>query len=142
MIGESLYEHLKDDAGITAIVGTKVRPLVASTKDVLPYLTFSQIGGDHVHHMASASGLAGPLFQIDCWETKALLAHTLADAVRESLDGNEHFTMGTVNTTFVSSAMLQGELDNVVTPTHGDEPSTYRVTQTWKFWHAETVPTF
>lgn len=55
-----------------SLPGIPVRPDVALSTDVTPYIVYSQFTGDRVKSLAGDSGLANPRFQIDVYSlTKA-----------------------------------------------------------------------
>ena len=142
-IQSALYEHLKDDAGILAIVGDKVYPVVAGPDDSLPYITYQLISRQHEHDLGAASGLARTRIQVNCWESTAALAETLADTVRDSLDGFRG-TMGTVNTEAVKATLLDGEIEAYDPPADPDraEGGVFSVKMDFRIWYGETIPTF
>lgn len=142
-IQSALYEHLKDDSGISAIVGDKVYPLVASGDDSPPYITFQLITRRHEHDLGAASGLARTRIQVNCWESTAALAEALADTVRESLDGFSG-TMGTTNAAAVKSCRLDGEVEAYDPPADADraEAGVFSVKMDFLIWYGETIPTF
>ena len=141
-IQSALYEHLKDDSGISAIVGSKVYPLVAAPGDP-PYITFQLITRGHEHDMGAASGLARTRIQINCWQSTATLAETLADTVRDALDGFSG-TMGTTNTAAVKSCRLDSELEAYDPPADADraEAGVFSIKMDFLIWYTETIPTF
>ena len=139
-IKTALYDLLAADGTVAGIVSTRIYHQAASTNADLPYIVIQRIGSIHDHHMTAATGLTRPSIQIDCWSTSSTLAQALAEAVREALDVYRG-TMGT-DSLFVNVASLQGENDDYEIPRSDEEVTSYRVTQDWLIWHAESVPTF
>ena len=142
-IQSALYEHLKDDSAISTIVGSKVYPLVASDDDSPPYITFQLITRGHEHDLGAASGLARTRMQVNCWQSTPTLAETLADTVRDALDGFSG-TMGTTNTAAVKSCRLDGDFEDYDPPPDPDraEAGVFSVKMDFLIWYTETIPTF
>ena len=138
---DSLYEHLTDNAGVSAIVGTQVYPHLAPQNVSRPYITFALISSTRYPHLAAASGVVSQRIQINCWSNTDLGADTLGNAVRASLDGFND-TMGTTSTTDVRRVFLDDESDAFEQPTDGREQGLYCVQQDYIIWHTESVPTF
>lgn len=138
---DSLYEHLKDDSGVSAIVGTRIYPHLAPQDASRPYITYALISSVRRPHMVAASGVVSQRIQINCWGDTDLGADTLGNAAREALDGFRG-TMGTDIETDVRRVFLDEESDAFEGPTDGREQGIYCVQQDYIIWHAESVPTF
>ena len=137
---DALYEQLKDNAGISALVGTRVYHSVAPESATRPFIVFQQIGGDHVHDMSGASGLARRDIQIAYYADKPKDAEAGSEAIRNAIDGFNG-TMGTIVTADVSGSFLSGSIDTfepAAETKHG--MSVYGINQSWTFWHTETAP--
>jgi len=112
-IKTDLRGHLAANAGVAAIT-TRISLSRSNESDALPRITVHQIGGDHKHHTLAATGRAFGRFQIDCHADTPIGADTLAEAVRQSLDGFR----GTMNAgTFVCKCHLDDER-TAYTPPH------------------------
>lgn len=137
----ALYDELKNNAGVSAIVSTRIYPGVADDDASTPYITFTRISAERLHHMMATSGRARTTIQINSWDDNAKGAHELSDAIREGLD---HFdgTLGSAQTATVQLAKLENERDQYEAPIDGSEVGVHSVQQDWAFWHSETIPTF
>lgn len=137
----AIYEHLKDDASIAALVGTRIYPGNAPAGTDFPRITYGRTGNQHVRHMTGASGFAQPRFEITSWDTDDLVVEELAEHIRNRFD---HFrgTMGTVSTADVRVAMLDSDSDGLVSPTDADDLPIHSRVLEFLIWHTETVPTY
>lgn len=141
-IAGALSSFLKANTDVSLKVGSRVYRAIARQGTPFPYVIIQQISGRHVRHMAAASGLAAPVFQISCVDDDPVGADDLADAVREALD---HFigTMGTPpNTATVQAAFLEGEASMFEPPRDASDVGIHVVRMTFEIWHTETVPVF
>ena len=113
---KALAAELEGDAGVNAVVGTKVyrndvRPGISA-----PYIQIQMNGGPgHVKHMAGVSTLANRNGAVRCFQTTSDLAEELATLARKALDGFRQAsgTLGSgPNTADVQRLSLQAPIDN------------------------------
>ena len=74
-----LLRMLQEDAGLSALVGSKVFPLFIPSGNYLPCVTFQRLGGRPANTLSGASGMEEIALQIDVWardydEAKAMRA--------------------------------------------------------------------
>ena len=62
-----LLRMLQEDAGLSALVGSKVFPLFIPSGNYLPCVTFQRLGGRPANTLSGASGLEEIDLQIDVW---------------------------------------------------------------------------
>jgi len=86
-IDEALVAHLTGDAAVSALIGTKVRPLRADPDDTAPYIVYQRIVTTEEHSHSGPTGVQRPRFQFSCVGSSYAQARTLAIAVRASLNG-------------------------------------------------------
>lgn len=84
---EGLFAFLTADAGVSALVATRVYPNVAAQDASLPYIVYQRISTPRVGSHSGPSGLAHPRFQLTCADDSYSGAKALADSVRSALDG-------------------------------------------------------
>lgn len=83
---------LKASAEVTAIVATRIYPILAPSRSTSagatwePYLTYQTTDGDQDYHMQGES-MSLAVVQVDCWATTYKNASMLADAVKKTLSG-------------------------------------------------------
>lgn len=90
-IESSLYARLTAHAGVSALVGTRIYPLLMPQTPVLPAITYQRISAEHIASIGGHSGLENPRIQIDIWalsyNTSKALAAQVRAALTESMDG-------------------------------------------------------
>ena len=80
-----LLRTLLDDAGLSALVGSKVFALVIPQGTKLPCITFQRIGGMPANTLSGHSGLEEIDLQIDVWARDYDEAKAVAKAVRAAM---------------------------------------------------------
>jgi hypothetical protein len=90
-----LYATLNTDAGVRAIVGqdtspqqSRIYPGHAPESATVPLITYDRITGTRIDTLPGVGDMQSHLIQINCVDTSAILAQTLADAVYSALEGN------------------------------------------------------
>jgi len=143
MIGKALYDELKNDAAVAALVGAKIRIDVADDKDALPFIVFHRISDVPFHHLGGASGVTVQRWQFDCCAATRLATHAIEDAVREALDGFQNATMGSgENTHFVQRCHKAGAVDQYTPSDDEDEYGVFVTSVDYEITGTESVPTF
>lgn len=137
-MNKALYGHLTGDAGISALVSTRVFQHQAPTSAALDRITFTRVANEHENHLLGGAGLSRTLYQIDVWAVSGKRALAIAEAIRASLDGFIGKLMGTVN---VRYAFLNNERDSIEKPVDGSEDSVFRISQDYNITHTESIPT-
>lgn len=82
-----LREFLLDDAPIAAVVVDRVFPIVLKQGEQRASIVYQRISGQGDHWMQGPTGLARPRYQIDCWSLVTAEANSLANLVKERIDG-------------------------------------------------------
>jgi hypothetical protein len=72
MIETGLYALLSTEPSITALVGTRVYPLILPTDGTFPAITYQIVGGQSFPTLTT-TGLQKIRLQVDCWATDAYL---------------------------------------------------------------------
>ena len=80
-----LLRTLREDAGLSALVGSKVFPLFIPSGNYLPCVTFQRLGGRPPNTLSGASGLEEIDLQIDVWARDYDEAKAIAKAVRAAM---------------------------------------------------------
>lgn len=95
----ALYHVLTTDAGVSALVGSRVVPHSVPQATAAPYVTYQVTERERANHLSGNSGLVREVFTIGCWsEVGYLQAINVAAAVRTALDGISG-TLGAVGQT-------------------------------------------
>ena len=80
-----LLRTLREDAGLSALVGNKVFALVIPQGTKLPCITFQRIGGMPANTLSGHSGLEEIDLRIDVWARDYDEAKAIAKAVRAAM---------------------------------------------------------
>jgi len=131
-----MVAHLKADAGVAAIVGTKVYPVPIPQGQSAPYLLYQRYDTDHIRDLSGPSGLRRTSFQLDAYSESPAEAEALSESVRLSLDG----WRGTWSGIRVTSVILEKITDAFINDPDGGEDVLYRVSIDIIVWHAESIP--
>ena len=107
LLEEGLYTFLQSRAGLTALVGTRIYPVMAPQGVALPYVAFDRVDTRPEQALGEAAGLATTRVQFDCYAAGAKQAKELADALRQALDGQS----GTWGSVVVGACLWLNELD-------------------------------
>lgn len=107
ILEEGIYAHLTDDAGVAALVGTRIYPLQVPQDVTLPAVAYQRISGPRDHAHDGPTGLVRARVQFSALGSTYLEAKTVTEALRAALDGFKG-TMGTVE---VQTVFLENERD-------------------------------
>ena len=129
-VERALYALLTGDAGVSALIGARLYPVIAPLGTAAPYATYQRISARRVRSLTQRSGLSFARIQVDALATTYAGARGLADAIRTTLDGYR----GTAGGIAIESATLQSDQDIY----EGEaEPPLYRVSQDYMLAHTE-----
>lgn len=96
------------DSGISAIVGSRIYPVILEEGATFPALVYQRISGPRVQSLDGASGLAVLRIAISCYTTLFATARDLAAKIRVLLNGYR----GTLSEgTVVGGTLLLDERD-------------------------------
>lgn len=126
IIEQALYSRLTDFAGLTALVGSRIYPLVRRQGSALPALTYQKISAIREHLMVADANVVVARMQVDCWDASAMGVKNVAEQVRLALQDYS----GTEATVVIQRIFIENEIDDW-------NPSTeiYRVTYDFLIWH-------
>lgn len=79
--------RLAANAGVSAIVSTRIYPHSAPQSATMPYIVYQRIDAVHEHHMRGASGMYHSRVQLDLYVSSYSGLIALRDVVRLALDG-------------------------------------------------------
>lgn len=83
----ALVDFILADNGIVAVVGSRVFPLKIPQSVDQTSIVYTRVSGLSGHHMAGRDGLARARIQVDCWSKSADASSSLANLVKDRLDG-------------------------------------------------------
>lgn len=122
----ALYAALTADAGVSALVASRVFPKGGRQGVDYPYITYQRISTQGAAHLTGASDLDWPRFQLDVWGHSFATARAVADAMRTALDAVEHTAAGLTFT-----ATIQDERSDF-----DGETGKCRISQDYFIWHS------
>lgn len=129
---QALYTRLSGFAGLTALVSTRIYPLVLPQNPTLPAVTYQRIDGLREEGIAGSHGLAHPRIQIDAWASSYTSAKAVAVQVRSAL-----YRLGwTEDSVTVLDAFIEDDRD-FYEPSVRDGGSIFRTSQDYIIWHRE-----
>jgi hypothetical protein len=116
LIEEALRRHLGNHAGLAALVGPRIHPLVMPQGTVLPSVTYQKISCP-VEYTMDDKSLAHPRFQFDCWAASRpdgtsgySIVKDVAAQVKAALHGFSGI-MGGAGGVNVIGTWIEGETD-------------------------------
>jgi hypothetical protein len=128
-----LRTALVSSTAVTAIIGTRIYPVLAPASAALPLVTWRRSGIERGQTLAGPAGLPRVSVEFSIYGTTYEQARELADAMRVVLDGYG----GTVDNTTVRQTSLEDESDDFVTLAGADMPPVYQITQRYDLWWTE-----
>ncbi len=138
-IETALFSHLSVQAGITALVSTRVYATVPPSDPTYPFITFQIFSDVPEHDMSGAVGLTQVKVQIDAWAFLVAEQQAIAEAVRNELDGFRG-ALGTealaIRSCFLDSRNTFQEPDK-----QGKNLPVHRSSLDFSIWHVESLPT-
>lgn len=86
-IRPALREFLLGDSNIVALVVARIYPIKMPQGTNVASIVYSRISGQSDYKMEGPTGLSRPRIQIDAWAPTADAAVTLANRVKDRIDG-------------------------------------------------------
>ena len=96
MLGKALYDLLSTDAGVSALVSTRIFPAIMEQGVTMPALCYTIIGGTKVAALTQDTDIAETLVQIDCYAETYPAVRDLHQAVLTALQRYEGTNAGIV----------------------------------------------
>ena len=138
-IYNALFDEMRDDAGVNAIVGSganaRVFPGIPPPDATAPFISFRRISYMREETLAGPTTLAKPIFQIDCWGSDNETMVDLSEAVRALFDGFRG-NMGDGNIV-VRRMYLTGQNDDPEDPSDGGGLDVNRNRMDFDIWQVE-----
>lgn len=125
---------LVGSAAVTALVGSRIYPVMGPATASLPLVTWRRAGISRSHTLAAPMGVPQVSVEYQIYAATYENARDIADAIRLVLDGYG----GTVDNTTIRQTSLENEVDEFVQLQGSDMPAVYQITQTYDVWWQET----
>lgn len=121
VIETALYNYLSSYAGLSALVSSRIYPLVMPQTPTLPVVVYQQVSGPRVHAMGNDPGIMDARYQFACWASAHDDAAAVAQQIRLAFE-NYSGTMGGAGGGTVYHASVENQFSD-----HNDETKLYRV---------------
>lgn len=128
-----LRSALVGSTAVTALVSTRIYPLLAPASASLPFVTWRRSGITREQTLSAPMGVPRVSVEYSIYGTTYEQARDVADAMRVVLDGYG----GTVDNTQVRQTSLENESDDFVELAGADLPPVYQITQSYDIWWQE-----
>lgn len=135
-IRAALRSYLLADSGIAAVVAARIYPLKMPQGEMRASIVFTRVTGLSGVTSSGPDRVSRPRIQIDCWATDPDAASSLADLVKERIEG---FT-GTVQWDENSpgnAVRIQGVFMDMEREDHDDVAKLYRMSRDYLIWFEE-----
>lgn len=136
-VRSDLVAYLAGVSGVSAIAGTRIRPVALEQDDARPAVTVRRMPSDHDHRLSGGAGRSTATFQIRSWGNLYKDADTLGEAVRQAMQGFG----GTMGSTEVTSVRLVNDFDDFVYIPPGSGKGVFCVVNDYHVQYVESIPT-
>lgn len=127
---------LLNAAGVTALVGQRIKPIMEHQGTSFPYITYQAISGTPIQTTDGASGIAEGVIQINAYAITYEVARAIIEAVRIALQGQS----GTFNGVKCRVLVESGPNDLPESPTADKEMPVFGRTIDVNVMFTETIP--
>lgn len=135
-IRPGLFAFLSADASIASAVTEgsikHIYPIVLPQKVKVAAIVYTRVSGEGDYTMAGPSGYARPRYQIDAWAPTIPAAASLANFVKDALDGFTGAMGAGSNSVFVQGVFCAGERED-----YDGTVEMYRVSRDYVIHHGE-----
>lgn len=126
MIESSAASYLLSYTGLTALVSTRINPVVLPTPATYPSVTYQKIGAEDELGMGQDSGICEGRLQFDCWGSTYSSTKSVAVQIKKAF---KNFT-GNMKGTYIHCCKLANETDTFTS-------SVFRTTLEFEFQYEE-----
>lgn len=134
-----IQTRLRANATITALVETqRIKEQWIAQGETHPTITLNVTDHQHGHHIGGSGGYAEPLLEIHVWTRTSSDKDTLAEAIRQSLQGFS----GTLTTIVVRGITLELDQEFYESSRVSAQDGFYHRVMQFKVFCIETIPTF
>lgn len=123
-----LRSALVADAAVSALLGSRVYPVLAPAEAAIPFATYRRSAVQRQQTLSGPMGTPTVLLSLDLYAATYEAVRDLADKCRKVLDGYGTVTADSITVNHVS---LDNEADGFVQLAGGESPPVYSVTQTY-----------
>lgn len=134
-LDEGLVAYLKAYAGLTALISTRIYPLMFPDGVTMPCMTYAIVDTPYTHTMDSSGAtgnLTNPRYQFDVWATTPGSVKAIQDQLRAALNGKKGSTGAGAVTVTIRAALVENE-----TRERDPETRLYRGISEYVIWFEE-----
>jgi hypothetical protein len=107
MIIEDIAAFLAADAGVSALIGTRIYPMLLPQNATKPAVVYSQVSGVRVTTHDKAKNFTDQVYQLQCIADDPKSVKNLSEKVRQAMEGFQ----GTMGATNVQGVFMTAERD-------------------------------
>lgn len=82
-----VYESMANDAGVSAIVGDRIYPLLAPENTSIPFVTYSKVTVVPENVIRGNASIERGTFIISCYASTSLSSNAIASAIKAAFSG-------------------------------------------------------
>jgi hypothetical protein len=132
-IAAALNKYLLAQSTVTALVGTRIYPLVSPVDCEYPLIVYQEISDVPYHAMGQDASIYSPRFQVSVYAQTYLSAKTVSAAVKTALR-DATGTWGGVGGVAVDRCLFEFETERLDLG-NDDTKTLYFVSQDYIIWH-------
>jgi len=133
-VKSAIVEHLAADAGVSALVSSRIYNGVADPDAAYPYLLIETTSREQVEHQGGRSASRITTVGIECVATDSASADAIADAVETAMVLRET-TIGTTTDVMTTNSQTVGRTDVLLNPQDGSHKFLAMVRLGFDIWH-------
>jgi len=96
ILAPKIYTALSDGAALSALVSTRIYPVMAPQDVTLPYVTYQRVGGTREMDFSGVSNLELPQFQVSGWADSYLGAQNLIEPIIAEMMAGAGFSVNSI----------------------------------------------
>lgn len=106
VLQSAIYAVLSADAGVSALVGDRISPVLRRQEEAIPAITYQRISTQDWYAHDGAQNLSRVRVQFNCYGPTTLVAEQVADALRTAIEGGGTWGTVTVSACFRVGAQM------------------------------------
>jgi hypothetical protein len=130
-IKQALVTHLLADAGLSALVGTKIYPQFTSMSQTMPYIVFERDGEEVTENLSMISDINNESFSFFIYATTSLEVENIRVALKDAMALLNQLTVASVD---FRRAFQDSSIDDFNTKNVGDEMPIYSESMSYTIW--------
>jgi hypothetical protein len=132
-----IEQRLAASAAITALVSTRIRPMVLNENESIPAIRYEMISSESFTYLGGSGKECRTRIQIDCYGSTTIQAAQVAAAVKNNLDGLGATALGDL---WIYDCVMDNRYDMVDRPEPGSKHFRKRRVMDFVITHTEPSP--